>query len=516
MLRRLAALFAACAAVTAAAAAAAAAAPAPVPPSPPPPTTFVVTKLATADPLTEIGSSSVSFTAETLIDAGTVSGAWKTCLDGLQGVAKPDNAKLLSLGCRIEADYLDRISFAATVDDTKFPALEPSVTATGGSALPAVEEYKFNNVTKIVTFTVLYQCAANKEGLSVMNLALGSAKVRWGKQCRTGVNKLLELGYKSVSGDVISLSHATAAKEILIPPMSELTELHVDVLWPAVAQVFGPVTLTSRSPEVLSVKARGVSKSGTLFAGLFSAISVMYECHSFSKAFVDVRIAVPPWHDLTATFLKDCGGSFPHFLSVGTTKTGDDIVKEGVAKGSLSKQKAGTSLGALGDQSIILDVPEDKHVLDLYVRHVGTANDGSLHFSDAVVTVHNQRILRVITKGHLGKALWSHGGVLEGGETFDLSLHFACLRKGRSTVTVSFPLLRYRTMEFSFTKNCGVPSVHQSNSLFNVKAIEDLALAAVVLAALALLVCLRLRRNSRVSALNGLMGDEPKYERVST
>lgn len=467
-----------------------------------------VITLTTIDPLTEIHSSSLHFKPEQLFTASLPTPTYATCVrllpEALPAFAKhpPSAQSLDAFNCSVTPAHSDRTTFRAVYNVTSaLPPVAPTVTSAGGSASPVVIDFVLANTSsptfKEATFTLLYNCASAPPAVSVLTLTFSADQhISWGKSCGAGAAPYLEVSYLPPSGDLTPLT----GDPVKIPPMTELTELHLALTPPALAQTFGPVTLKTSDPKILTAKARGIARENTLFVGLFSVVSIMFECHQFAKATVDVAIALPPWNSLTATFVKDCGGSYPAFLSVGTSPIGDDIIARGVAR------RAGTAVTPKTAAKPILIVPESEHTLDLFIRHTGALSDGPLHFSDPVVTVADAHVMRVSTTGHIGNTLWSHGGVLEGGEAFDLTLRFSCHRQGQTTATVSFPLLRYRTVEFEMTKKCGVPTVHQEASFYNVGGVEHFVIAAVVLGAVITLACLRLR-NAAVA--------EPKYERVS-
>jgi hypothetical protein len=263
------------------------------------------------------------------------------------------------------------------------------------------------------------------------------------------------------------------------------------------------------------VSARGAAGNGTVVLGKPAVLSIMYECLSIGKATVQVQIPVPPWADMAASFEKDCGGGTPGALSVGTSAATSDIIRKGVIVRRPPNLHALGRPGRLAPTAVPADVPRAVHDASFFIRHDGTGDDGPLHLADAVVTVDDTSVLRVLADGFLSGSMRrsQSGGVLAAGESRKLSLHFVCLHEGRSKVTVSLPLLRYKTAEFSFTKDCATPAVREAASLFNVAAVEDVFFAAILGCSLGLLIYVRNRRD-RALPPTPLGGASPAYERV--
>lgn len=269
-------------------------------------------ELTTADPL----GASPSFLPETVLADGMLTGAWSKCA----ALSDATLSASTELGCRIDKDYQDRISFAFTAafehPKESYNLGKPAVSHAGGAALPSVSEYVFDPQTNQGSFTVFYNCqreGAETEVFSSLELSLSvsnetAVEFRWGKLCKSGVNKLLDLSYEANDGETVSFyNDFQRAHALIVPPTVALTQLHMSIAAPAVYQRFEPASVSSSASKVVSVVARGIAGNGTLTAGAPTILSIMYECLSLGKATIEVKIPVPPWSDLTASFRKDCG-----------------------------------------------------------------------------------------------------------------------------------------------------------------------------------------------------------------
>jgi hypothetical protein len=467
-----------------------------------------------------------SFKAERVIDRGVLQGRWAACVNVSVSTSAPAADAMRELGCRVDGEHDFRAEFEVSLGEEKLkngtcPLV--TVSAAGGSAHPFVQGWACGKDSKWLPFHVLYRCAKGESGFSAIALRIQSALngsealvLRWGKECRSGVNKLLDVAYLSASGNVVSLYTPPRSEQLVIPPTSAVTEMHVSVLPPVLAQPFLPAEVFSDDPGVVKVSLRGDSGNGTVVAGVATVMSIMYECVALGNATVLFRLPVPPWDDLAATLIKDCGGGVPRTLCIGTEPGKSNVVMNGTRVARRERIRLFGPNGRIKVPISVADVAQKKHESTFFVRHVGTVDDGPLHFSNAVVTVDQPLLLRVLVQGYLsGNDVWSKAGnVLEAGASRELTLHYVCLREGIATVVVSLSLLRYRNVEFQFTKDCAAPVSREGVSLLNVTTIEDLLFAGIVAGALVLLIWLRHRRNVGLSAAIILPNIGRKYEAV--
>lgn len=198
------------------------------------------------------------------------------------------------------------------------------------------------------------------------------------------------------------------------------------------------------------------------------------------------------------------GGGIAKSVSIGTALGKADVVRKGVPVRRRPRVQVDMTNkplhgSAFSSSKEIPDVPATQEAKKFFIQFVGTKDDGPLHFSDVIVTVGEHDMARVLIGGFLsGKDYWHQqaSGILSEGDSHILNLNIICLRAGLTQITVSLPMLRYKTVEFSFTKECAAPSVHTEASLFNVGAIEDMLIAGILLGILVFaLLVLRRRRN---------------------
>lgn len=457
------------------------------------------------------------FEPDTIFADGELAGKWYTCRVNASA-SRPDVDKN---GCRVDQDYIDRISFGFRFTHLSNPnsISRPVPIALSGVARPELYRYSFDSSTLSGEFTVKYNCGKTQEDsiLSVLQLSVPvtpsrNVTIQWGKICKSGVNKLIDFGYVTSSGEMRSFLRLDDSV-MMVGPTSSFTELYLSVLPPAVSQDFLVPTIVSANESIVTAAVRGDAGNGTITSKRSAKIAIMYSCIGHGETSLDVKIQVPPWSDMTTSFKKDCGGGVATSVSIGTSRSLDDIVSHGAVTEKY-KPSFFHKLGRLQASLSSPDVNENQHESTFVIRHDGPPGSESIHFSNIILTVGDRTFLRVMqesyvsTSSYLGKS----GGVLAPGESRMLVLHYICLRAGRSYVVVSLPLLRYATIEFGIVKQCKGPTVHEARSFFNVRAIEDIVLASIVGAVLLLCVVRRCRDLSQKR--QGAVSRPEKYENV--
>lgn len=458
-----------------------------------------------------------NFEPESIVANGKLAGKWESC----RITKSSDQSELEGKNCRIDHDYIDRISFGFKFGHLSDPNQidHPNVTALNGVARPKIHQFSFDSNNLVGEFSVKYDCGKTEETtiLSVMQLTFQISRtqnvtIQWGKLCKSGVNNLLRFGYITASGEKRPFSDV-GNDVMLAGPTSAFTDLYLSVVSPAVSQDFLAPKVTSSNESVVTATVRGDAGNGTVTSRRSAKFVIMYACHGHGEAYLEVSVLVPPWSDMSASFKKDCGGGVAKFLSVGTSYGADDVVSHGVT----AQKYVPAFFNKLKRLTISLtkpDVPESQHESTFVLQHVGPADSEPIHLSRIVLTVGDQGVLRAMQESYVSMSgyIGKDGGVLRPRESRKLVLHYVCLRAGRSFAVASLPLLRYSTVEFGVVKQCKGPTVHEARSFFNVRAIEDVFLASV-LGAVLLLCAVRRVRDMRQQKQGA--GSRPeKYERV--
>jgi hypothetical protein len=354
----------------------------------------------------------------------------------------------------------------------------------------------------------LYNCKPGLDSTFAVDLTLPvvgafSLRWRWYKTCKSGASTHIELGFISASG----ARQKFGTGDVVIPATLAVTEVYLDVLRPAVVQEYGAPAATSSDTSVVTVTTRGSSGKGVTSLRDPATISVLYSCLMNGKATIQLSVPVPPWDDMQTSFVKDCGGGAAS-VSVGTSYDSRDVVSAGV---TTNEYIASVSEATDGSVKASPAVPVNMRESSFIVQHTGDMDEDAVHFSNAVVTVGDNTIMRVSVRGFLSGAnkFSQEGGMLYPGDSRKLVVHFICLRKGRSWVVISLPLMRYKPIEFGFAKDCASPVIHRESSIFNVHGIMNVLLILLVLFGVGMCFFIRAGR-LQLGRENGA----PKYQMV--
>jgi hypothetical protein len=463
--------------------------------------------LSTADPL----ELDPDFQPVPVFKDSKLVGSWNTCLAEIKG------GNVNRASCVVEPDYADRISFAFEIKDMDLPyaVTSPLVVGSRGSSDPGmssepeVVDFSLNRKTSSGSFTVVYHCMKGASATSLVELTLPvirsfNVSILWLKDCKSGPSQHLELGYINTSGQ----RQKFVDGHVVVPATVALTEIYIRVSAPAISQEFGTANVSSSDTNVVTVSTRGSVSEGVAGARDPATIAVMYACHTNGKATISLNVPVPPWDDLEATLVKDCGGSAAS-ISIGTSYGKDDVVSGGITSPNYFASVPDAS-DALRYSDV--PIPASTKESSFLIKHTGGPDEDAVHFSNAVMTVGDSNSLRVSLRGFLSGAdkFSQEEGMLYPGDARKLSVHFICLNTGSTWVVVSLPLMRYKSVEFGFTKECTGPKVYKESAIFNVGGVLKLLLVGVVLVIVGVYFFLRTGRGA-----SGLTGpSETKYALV--
>lgn len=453
------------------------------------------------------------FAGTSVVVAGAPTGVWSTCAA----------TNVTTATCFVEEVYQSQLSFvfsynaslaaaavgaaaAAGGADGGAPAAlaEPTVTATGGDAQPAVRHYTVDAATGRGSFTVVYACTGGHDSLSVMQLAVplggggsaGDVSITWGKVCSGGPHRYLEWGVVAGEGVVPFASAAGAA--YTSTPLEQTTVLSLGLRPPAETLSFGYPAVNSSDPSV-QVAVRGVSKSGgTLAIDQRVTITLLYTCSGRANATIGVSVPIPPWDPLTASWEKDCGGGAPTGLSVGTSAGAADVVAGGLTTPAFDQASA-VRLAAAGRYTVSANASTST----FYLENTAAPSLPALHLDGIALTVTNPAVVRVNVLGGSGFLDGRGGAELGGGDARRLKLRYVCLAHGVAAVVVTVPTLRYANVEWGVVKACEAGPVRRVGwSWRSISGVED-AIAGVLAIAVLGGVCLFQRRRRRAAAAGG-------------
>jgi hypothetical protein len=449
--------------------------------------------LSTADPL----SLDPDFQSAPVFKDSSLVGAWNSCFVD----ASAGNLKRKS--CLVEPEYADRISFSFQMKDMDlaYEIVSPQLVAKAFSSEknvssgPEILDFAINRKSSSGSFTVVYHCKNGDAGTTLLELTLPVVRsfnisLRWLKDCRSGPSKYLEFGYVTASG----LRQKFGESPVIVPATLSVTEVYVMVKAPAISQEFDAAMVSSSDENVVTASTRGSVGKGLSSIQDPATIAVMFACHTNGKANITLKVPVPPWDDLETTFEKDCGGSAAS-ISVGSSLGKDDVVARGITTPTFFSTVADASNGSRRSEMPILSSTRETVFV---IQHSGAADENAVHFSNAIVTIGDTKLLRISLKGFLSGAdkFSQEDGMLYPGDAKKLALHFVCLSSGTTWVLVTLPLMRYKSVEFGFSKDCTGPSVHKESTMFNVRGALDLLLIVLVVVTMGICFFWRVSRNS--------------------
>jgi hypothetical protein len=433
--------------------------------------------LSTADPL----NLDPDFQPAPVFKDSSLVGSWNSCFVD----ASAGNPTRRS--CLVESDNADRISFSFQMNDMDlaYEIVSPQVVSKVlsseqvVSSEPEISDFAINRKSSSGSFTVVYHCKYGINGTSLLELTLPvvrsfNVSLRWLKDCSSGPAKYLEFGYVTTSGQRQKFGDSP----VIVPATLSVTEVYIAMKAPAISQEFDAAMVSSSDENVVTVSTRGNVGRGISSIQNPATIAIMYACHTNGKANITLKVPVAPWDDLETTFVKDCGGSAAS-ISVGTSFGNDDVVARGVTTPNFFSTVADASDSSRRSGMPILAATRDSVFV---IQHSGGTDENAVHFSNAIVTIGNSKLLRISLKGFLSGAdkFSQEGGMLYPGDAKKLVLHFVCLSSGTTWVLVTLPLMRYKSVEFGFSKDCTGPSVHKESTIFNVRGALDLLLIGFV------------------------------------
>lgn len=428
------------------------------------------------------------FRAEKLFKDGQIVGKWAHCQSDTNNTDD----------CPVVPSYIDRMSMSYRIDNKESLSYvhgEPEVQSfrfgagrVPGVSTPTVADFDFDS--SIGHFTVLYGCPPGAKNftelleLKVPLLSNYSVILHWMKQCTSGPHPFLEIG--QIVGDKHEPFRLRSAATD-VDPMTVSSSLYLRVKPPAVAQMYSSPSVNS-SNKAVGVTLRGITAGGVVSTKADLQFAVIYTCHASGEATIEVSLSVTPWNDVVAKLVKSCGGPdvVPRTIEIGTGPNKKDVVTDGKVTPRY-QEDAGVFMP-------IAIVPVTESQMQLYIRNADMNWSAVVHFGKAHITVGNPRIATVRSQGYLSAS----SEQLRPGESKRLQLHILCLMAGKTRVVITVPALQYKTIDVAFEKECKKPEVHSESGWHNLRTVEGIEdaflLLCVVAFASGVFVYFRMRR----------------------
>lgn len=262
----------------------------------------------------------------------------------------------------------------------------------------------------------------------------------WVKECGRGTRPGLTLGWSDNEDD----ERVQPLDALEVPPWEGSTTLALELESGYGSQRFAPPTVTLSANNLdVDLREGFTAEGGVVYSGEMTYFRALYSCKTSGKAQVTVRVPVEPYDELVAHWTKDCGGGVADHLVVGTEPHRDDVVVGGRAQprfrseflskeSSLSLDKKSSSV----DFYLVADAPNAEYLIDR-----------------AAVTASKRHVVNAWLDG-----AGARKGFVFNAEAKPLTVHFACLDDGVSSIIVTVPLLGgYESVEFGFVKVCAKP-----------------------------------------------------------
>lgn len=322
---------------------------------------------------------------------------------------------------------------------------------------PTVKDFNTTPEQGTGQFTVYYGCKTS--GTAIIELKMKVTKtqgisMKWKKICGSGKNEFVTLTPMSLSSSGGTLESG---------PTEETTTVNLGVKYPQTFIEFHKPYLTSSNKDV-GVELRGHVQAGEVTSEP-RAFKVFYTCKTQVKSEISLTVAIPPWSNVTLSWMKNCGGSTPSGLNV---LSGNEAVfnESGVAK---RYHVTDTTTIREAKSMSIYEMDTEHSAINFDIRNVGPAD---LELQGVGITVSNPDVLAVTAEDSKG-LLFNEERLLENKnikipthKSTKLSLSCICLTRGAAVVLITLPIQGYKRVEFGFYKKCLRPHTFHHSGVF--------------------------------------------------
>lgn len=367
--------------------------------------------------------------------------------------------------------YTDRISFEYSFGSFLNYDIRSPIATTDNEdiAKPKVVDYQIDEEDQSGSFTVVYDCHRHpvddqlrNTTISVVFPVVGGLSLYFSfrKSCGGGHHKFIELGYfeesSNAASEVSRVPFISSSAGPVFGPHVISTKLYIHLYHPAMSQEFFHVNVSSASPSLL-IHSRGQTFGGIVKASESTVLHLLYDCQGNGKVEVSLSIPIFPFHELSAHWVKDCGGGDARGLHVGTRLSNMTDVVASAETRYRWKLAMQTEAGSMPADAPLLN--SSTRVKDFWL-----SNDGiPIHVAPAIITVGKPDVLVPILSYPEAK----HSGIAQGtsivlpqGEHVHIQVRMICKRKGHTQIIVTFPIKAFSNVEFGFFKACKAPRRH--------------------------------------------------------
>lgn len=367
--------------------------------------------------------------------------------------------------------YTDRISFEFSFGSfLTYDIRSPTISSSNETiAKPKSIDFQTDDEERSGSFSIVYDCIRHPVDEHVRNVTVSvvfpivsglSLFYSFRKSCGGGQHKFMELGYfedsANAASEVSRMPFTPAQPAPVFGPHAMSTKIYLHLHRPATSQEFFHVNATSSSSSLV-LHTRGPTFGGVVKASESAVVHILYDCRGSGEADVSFSVPIFPFHQLSASWKKDCGGGLAQGLNVGTTLTNmNDVVASAKTRDNW-KLALQTTSASISDKVPIINS-------SIRVKDFWLSNEGiPVHTAPAVITVENPAVLIAIASDpdtQSSTLVHENSGLLPGGSQKRLRLRMICKKKGKSLLIVTFPIKAFSNVEFGFVKECKAPKRH--------------------------------------------------------
>ncbi len=251
---------------------------------------------------------------------GKLSKFFRTCATEEEALNSEQIYPLSKRECFRDSEYTDRIEFRFYYDPT---LLADGRSVTANSQISRMEDtvassYISNENVRTLTETepsgttrIYYGCLENAtETLSLIFTVSNATnteniKMTWEKYCRTGIPRHIQMKSDSTSKETVFWPPEVAMQDIAVSPSQMSTSLDIALDRKYLQQYFIGPFVNQSDTSVVKATLRGTeSKGGILHSDSSVHFNIMYACKGTGVSEISFTMAVPPFSNVTASWMK--------------------------------------------------------------------------------------------------------------------------------------------------------------------------------------------------------------------
>ena len=251
---------------------------------------------------------------------GKLSKFFRTCATEEEALNSEQIYPFSERECFRDSEYTDRIQFRYYYDSQLFTdGLSVDTSAQINHMQDTVAaSYISNERVRTLTATepsgminIYYGCMENAtETLSLAFTVKNSTnsetiKMTWEKYCQTGIARHVQMKSDSNSRETIFWPPEIAMSDIAVSPSQMSTSLDIVLDRKYLQQYFIGPFVNQSDASVVKTTLRGTeSRGGILHSDLPVHFNIMYACKGAGVSEITFTMAVPPFYNVTATWMK--------------------------------------------------------------------------------------------------------------------------------------------------------------------------------------------------------------------